>query len=222
MTREMILTADGSHSVMVSGTNMTYHSRYGAIQESRHVYIDSGLTELLHTRPVINIFEMGFGTGLNALLAMMVSASSGQRIYYETIDAFPLENIFFEKLNYCERLEQLDLEEYFQQLHLAEWEKAIAITPLFDFKKARIAFQEYSFDKTFDLVFYDAFAPAAQPGLWTREIFAKIFYALAPEGMILTHCSKGEVRRAMEAAGFRVHKLRGPAHKREILKAVKI
>jgi tRNA U34 5-methylaminomethyl-2-thiouridine-forming methyltransferase MnmC len=221
MKREMIITADQSHSVMISGTNVTYHSRYGAIRESRHVYIESGLAELLNTKPLIHIFEMGFGTGLNALLAYIAAASCDKYIYYETIDELPLEKEIYEKLNYCEQLKRPDLNLLFQQMQEILWQKAIRITPFFTLKKCRASFQDYEFQKNFDIIFYDAFGPGAQPELWTKEVFTKLFSALSPGGLLLTYCSKGDVRRAMEAAGLRVHKLPGPPGKREILKGVR-
>jgi tRNA U34 5-methylaminomethyl-2-thiouridine-forming methyltransferase MnmC len=221
MKREMIITADQSHSVMISGTSMTYHSRYGAIRESMHIYIDSGLAGLLNRKSLIHIFEMGFGTGLNALLTFIAAASCNQSIYYETVDEFPLEKEIFEKLNYCEQLKRPDLHLFFQQMHEARWQKEVRITPFFTLKKCENSIQDYQFEKTFDIVFYDAFAPGAQRELWTNQLFTKIFSALSPGGLLLTYCSKGDVRRAMEASGFRVYKLPGPPGKREILKGVR-
>jgi tRNA U34 5-methylaminomethyl-2-thiouridine-forming methyltransferase MnmC len=221
MKREIIITQDGSHSIAIEQTNVTYHSRYGAIQESRHVYIESGLKKLLDQKPCINIFEMGFGTGLNALLTLISAQENNQKIYYETIDEYFLEGQLLEKLNYCEQLERQDLRSTFIQLHNCEPGKEVSINSFFSFKKIQASLQNYIFDRSFDIIFYDAFAPRAQPELWTEEIFTKLFAALDPNGFLVTYCSKGSVKRAMQAAGSVVEHLPGPLHKREILRAVK-
>jgi tRNA U34 5-methylaminomethyl-2-thiouridine-forming methyltransferase MnmC len=221
MKREIIITADGSHSIAIDQTNITYHSRYGAIQESKHVYMESGLKKLLNQKSCINIFEMGFGTGLNALLTLISVEENNQKIYYETIDEHFLENQLLEKLNYCQRLERPDLKSIFIQLHNCESEREILINSFFSFKKSQSSLQNYIFSKSFDIIFYDAFAPRAQPELWTEKIFTKLFAALNLNGFLVTYCSKGDVQRAMQAAGFIVEKLPGPPHKREILRAVK-
>ncbi|HSZ86475.1 MAG TPA: tRNA (5-methylaminomethyl-2-thiouridine)(34)-methyltransferase MnmD [Puia sp.] len=221
MKREIIITEDGSHSIAIDQTNITYHSRYGAIRESKHVYIESGLKRLLNQKSCVNIFEMGFGTGLNSLLTLISADENKQKIYYETIDEHFLEDQLFEKLNYCERLERPDLRSTFIELHNCESEKEILINSFFSFKKSQVPLQNYIFNKLSDIIFYDAFAPRAQPELWTEEIFTKLFAALNPNGMLVTYCSKGSVQRAMQAAGFVVEKLPGPPHKREILRAIK-
>jgi len=221
MKREIIITEDGSHSISLEKTNIVFHSRYGAVQESQHIYIDAGLKQILHAKPCIRIFELGFGTGLNALLAFINADNNGQFIYYETIEAFPLEKHLFENLNYCENLNRSDLKPYFLQLHLCEWNRIIPIGDFFQFKKINTALLEYRFESTFDIIFYDAFAPNAQPELWTKEVFGKLFAGLSQNGLLLTYCSKGIVQRAMRTAGFAVDRLPGPSHKREIIRAEK-
>ena len=71
------------------------------------------------------------------------------------------------------------------------------------------------------LVYFDGFAPIAQPELWTKEVFENIYLLMASPGVLVTYCSKGGVRRAMQAAGFSVEKLSGPPGKREMIRAVK-
>ena len=221
MERRIIVTEDGSHSIAIEQTNITYHSKYGAIWESKHVYTEAGLKQLLNKKPCINIFEMGFGTGLNALLTLIDAEENAQQIYYETIDEFPLEKKLFEKLNYCEQLQRTTVKSIFDQLHNGEWEKEIIVSPFFCFKKNQISLLNYIFNKEFDIIFYDAFAPQAQPELWTEEIFTKLYAGLNSNGLLVTYCSKGDVQRAMRSAGFIVEKLPGPPHKREILRAIK-
>jgi tRNA U34 5-methylaminomethyl-2-thiouridine-forming methyltransferase MnmC len=221
MKREIIATGDGSHSVFVREMNTSYHSRYGAIQESQHVFMEAGLLPLLHQQPILQIFEMGFGTGLNALLTLVHAESSRQPVYYRAIEKYPLPLSMTSRLNYCQLLGRLDLLAQFNQMHESGWQQDIRISKNFRLWKWKQDFTEYIPDPGFHLIFYDAFDPVAQPELWQKKIFEKLFDLLLPGGRLLTYSSNGRVRRALEAAGLKVQKLPGPPHKREIIRASK-
>src|SRR5215831_6572573 len=107
-------------------------------------------------------------------------------------------------------------------MHESEWRKDIAIHPLFTLHKTNQSLLNLTVRQSFNLVFFDAFAPSAQPELWTQQVFEKMFQLLSDKGALVTYCSKGDVRRAMQAAGFKVEKLQGPPRKREMLRAIKI
>lgn len=238
MERKIIHTADGSHSVSISGIDgndvtVTYHSVHGAIQESKHVFIEAGFNNLNHLKQQdsLCIFEMGFGTGLNALLTLTESEKKEQEIYYETIELFPLDNEQIKQLNFCEHLRGNDRQLLFEKMHSCPWEKKISITENFIFKKSQtnlLNFESYGTPETdssgkqaFDLICFDAFDPNVQSELWTKEVFEKMFSMLNPGGILVTYSSKGSVRRAMQNAGFIVEKLPGPPGKREITRAIK-
>ncbi|MBS1596903.1 MAG: tRNA (5-methylaminomethyl-2-thiouridine)(34)-methyltransferase MnmD [Bacteroidetes bacterium] len=219
MERKLILTQDGSHSVHVPTSNLSYHSIYGAVQESMHVFIEAGLKTLLSTKQEIRVFEMGFGTGLNALLTFIESEKEKKEIYYNAIEAFPLGNDIIEKINFCEQLNRTDLQPIFEQLHDCPWEKNISLNSSFVLHKTKADFIQYNTDEKFDIIYYDAFDPVAQPDLWNLSIFEKLFNMLLPNGILVTYCSKGIIRRAMQEAKFIVEKLPGPKYKREIMRA---
>jgi tRNA U34 5-methylaminomethyl-2-thiouridine-forming methyltransferase MnmC len=220
MQRKLILTSDGSHSLEITGSNLTYRSIHGAIRESKHVFIDAGLHSIaVPNKDTTRVFEMGFGTGLNVLLTLLETQRLNQKCYYETIELFPLENDEIKSLNYCEQLGRNDLQPIFENLHDCEWEKEITITPGFSFKKSRSNLLNFKTHGTFELIYFDPFGPNVQPELWTKEIFDKMFSILQPGGILVTYSSKGDVRRAMQAAGFKVEKLPGPPGKREMVKA---
>jgi tRNA U34 5-methylaminomethyl-2-thiouridine-forming methyltransferase MnmC len=221
MERKLILTKDGSHSIHIPELGVNYHSIYGAVQESLHVFIDAGLKPLLIAGEELRVFEMGFGTGLNALLTLLHAEKEKKKIYYHAVEAFPLDKKFIEEINYCRLLDRPDLQDVFEKLHSSAWEEDKAITSYFVLHKINIDFNYYSADGQFHIIYYDAFDPNAQPALWTKPIFQKLFMMLIPGGSLLTYCSKGSVRRMMQEAGFVVEKLPGPAHKREIIKAKK-
>jgi tRNA U34 5-methylaminomethyl-2-thiouridine-forming methyltransferase MnmC len=221
MNRQLITTADGSHTVLVPEWNVTYHSRHGAVQESQHIFIAAGLQPLLQQqRPCIRIFEMGFGTGLNALLSFAAAAAAQQNIHYTAAEAYPLDAAEALPLNYCNQLQRPDLSSIFQQLHQCAWNQPQQLASFFTIEKINSTLQAITLPPV-DLIYYDAFAPSAQPELWTTGIFAKIFAATAPGGVLVTYCSKSDVRRALQLAGFRVEKLAGPPGKREMVRAWK-
>lgn len=204
---------------------VTYHSRYGAISESLCVFINAGLNHFLQYHSIkdnpVRIFEMGFGTGLNALLALQFAIQKNQKVYYQTIEPIPLSKCEYEQLNYASLLDN-DLQKSFQMLHECVWDKPVEAHPLFCFKKTKAMLQQFITSQKYDVVFFDAFDPNTQPELWTEDIFKKMFEMLSKNGVLVTYCSKGVVRRAMQAVGFKVEKLKGPKGKREIVRAVKL
>jgi tRNA U34 5-methylaminomethyl-2-thiouridine-forming methyltransferase MnmC len=220
MERILLSTADGSHTISIPSLRLTYHSMHGAIQESNHVFIEAGLLPIIAagTNP-LNILEVGFGTGLNAILTL--DAAKGISIRYETLEPEPIETNIFNQLNFCDQLGRKDLQAKFLMMHLAKWKNEISIQPGFAFIKHPDTLIEFSSTNKFDLIYFDAFAPGEQPGLWTEEIFTKLFCFLKPEAILVTYCSKSMVRRAMVAAGFKVEKIPGPYGKREIVRARK-
>ena len=221
MERILQLTSDGSYTIAVPSMHVTYHSIHGAIQESMHVFINAGLQPLLHQFETLHIFEMGFGTGLNALLSLQQATQHNQKIFYYAAELFPLKPYEYSSLNYSSKLQNDSLQSYFKLMHECEWGKDVSIHPLFTLHKTNESLLNLVTDHAFNLIFFDAFAPAAQPELWTQQVFKKMFQLLANKGMLVTYCSKGDVRRAMLAADFKVEKLQGPPRKREMLRAIK-
>jgi tRNA U34 5-methylaminomethyl-2-thiouridine-forming methyltransferase MnmC len=230
--KSLIITKDGSHTISIPGMNVTYHSHHGAIQESIHVFINAGLKYFLDNRTPekLHIFEMGFGTGLNALLTLIEAEQRNIPIQYTAIELFPVTTDEASALNYCDQLNRNDLLSRFEHLHFCDWEIDISISPSFTIHKLKDSMLNFNTSPLLpgspptggqNLVFFDAFAPAAQPELWTKEIFEKLFSMLLPGGILVTYCSKGEVRRAMQAVGFVVEKIAGPPGKREMVRAIK-
>lgn len=226
MERKIIITKDRSHSIAVPEMNVTYHSIHGAIQESMHVFINVGLRSGRSRRPdrlnepTRYVLEMGFGTGLNALLTLIEADKLKQPIHYTAIELFPLNVDEVSQLNYCDQLNQSSYQSLFEKLHQCEWEKDIVITSQFTLHKTNSDLINFSTNQLFNLVYFDAFAPAAQPELWSKDIFEKLFGLMNEKGILVTYCSKGDVRRAMRSAGFIVEKIPGPPGKREMLRAV--
>jgi tRNA U34 5-methylaminomethyl-2-thiouridine-forming methyltransferase MnmC len=215
----IIETQDGSHSLFSSLYDAAYHSHYGAIQESQHVFITAGLQYILPVLDTIRVFEMGFGTGLNALLSRLVAEKVKKRIYYETVELAPVSLSQAEQLNYPV---QLGIEaSFFLQLHQAFWNQQVQLSPYFQLKKLAAKLEEAEIGKDFHVVYYDAFAPTTQAELWEADVFTKIYEAMAPQSVLVTYCAKGVVKRCLRDVGFRVEGIPGPPGKREMIRAHK-
>jgi len=217
MQRIIQTTADGSPTIAIPDMRVTYHSRYGAVQESRHVFIEAGLMPMLQQHETLRIFEMGFGTGLNALLTLEQAIAQAQAVFYQAVEKYSLCSEEWQALDYSPVLPKA----YFTALHQCKWNEPAAIHPFFTLNKSNTPLQEFKTTLPFHLIYYDAFAPAAQPELWTQQVFEQLYTMLLNGGVLVTYCSKGDVRRNMLAARFKVEKLAGPPGKREILRAIK-
>lgn len=218
--RNVLATADGSHTVQIPELNITYHSHHGAVQESMHVFIEAGL--LCQLDQIVNhplhLLEMGLGTGLNTLLTFWEAAQQKREIHYTALELYPLQVHEWQGLHFTGREDEKLL---LQQIHESPWQQETAMSPYFTLRKVQQDLQSFETNQRFDLVYYDAFAPSAQPELWTADIFTRLFTHMNEGGVLVTYCSKGDVRRAMLATGFKVEKLPGPKGKREMLRARK-
>jgi tRNA U34 5-methylaminomethyl-2-thiouridine-forming methyltransferase MnmC len=218
MDRLIIKTGDGSDTITIPEMNVSYHSKHGATQESMHVFIEAGFHYIINqsTNQPMNIFEMGFGTGLNVFLTAIEASDRKTKVYYVGVEKYPLTKEETSLLNYTETLKHPEL---FQTIHQCSWNEDIKLNEFLTLRKINGNFINYSTDQLFNIIYYDAFAPTAQPELWTEEIFKKLYSMLLPGGILVTYCSKGSVRRAMQAASFQVEKIPGPTGKREMVRA---
>lgn len=218
INRELQLTADGSHTLFIPEMDEHYHSVNGAVQESRHVFIEAGLHQL--QKKEINVFEIGFGTGLNALLTLLDSDMNGLSVRYYSMERYPLPVELVKSLNYGELVcaEQKDL---FLTLHAVPWDTPVQITDHFTLCKIQGDSNLLDFPDSVDLVYFDAFAPDKQPEMWNQEVFGKLYTTMNKGGVLTTYCAKGVVRRMMKEAGFSVERIPGPPGKREMLRAIK-
>lgn len=218
--RRRILTGDGSHTFELTPGGETYHSRHGALAESQYVFIEMGLRPFLKDQAVIRILEVGFGTGLNALLTFEAAAKNKVIVSYSALEPFPFEVDELKGLNYVP--ENSPLEQLFLRFHRAIDEQPTSIAPSFTFTRHRSTLEGLeALPASFDLVYYDAFGPNTQPELWTLACFEKVFRLLTVGGCMVTYCAKGQVRRDLQAVGFLVEQLPGPPGKREMLRATK-
>ncbi|MFT3701156.1 MAG: tRNA (5-methylaminomethyl-2-thiouridine)(34)-methyltransferase MnmD [Agriterribacter sp.] len=222
MQRQIITTADGSHTIRIAETAITYHSIHGALQESMHVFINAGFQSVASSHNELHVLEIGLGTGLNALLSFAESQKLQKKIYYTAVEPFPLTANEVNALNYTEQMHKPVLKNVFSIIHSSKWEEDIAIAPAFTLHKMRQSLLDVTLPQEhYHLVYFDAFAPAVQPELWTEEVFQQLYNTMYPGAVLVTYCSKGNVRRNMQQAGFMIEKPPGPPGKREMIRARK-
>jgi len=211
-------TADGSHTLFVPELNEHYHSINGALTESKHVFIENGL-KLFGEKGRVSILEIGFGTGLNALLSYVEAKQRNIQIHYMAIERYPLKKEYVKQLNFPDLIETAT--PFFHLLHACDWEKEVAIDSHFTLHKIENDLIKHQFNRKFDLIYFDAFAPDKQPEMWTPEIFSHLFEQTNENGILTTYCAKGSVRRMFQAAGYTTERLPGPPGKREMLRGRK-
>lgn len=218
---QIITTHDGSHSLLNPELNETYHSVHGARQESLHVFIKHGLefaVQHQHKNPV-KILEIGFGTGLNALLTAAYSVRNNLKVEYTTLEAFPVNESIWQQLNYPQGETESKI---FYNLHHTAWDEWTEPVPGFMLKKINTTLQLASLGHNyFDVVYFDAFAPNKQPEMWELPMLQKTVQSLVSKGVFVTYCAKGQLKRDLASLGTTVEALQGPPGKREMIRAVK-
>lgn len=223
MALRLTTTDDGSHTLLNTALSETYHSRRGALTESLHVFIHEGLAWMgarMKEQP-LRVFEMGFGTGLNAFLALRHAINHRVAVDYHGIDTQPLDHAIVHALNYARVSAWPEGEAYFHQLHSAEWGKKTAIIPEFTFLKSRCSIEQCEPGTGIHVVFYDAFAPSKQASVWDLEILKRLHGSMEQEAILVTYCASGQFKRNLATAGFEVQSLPGPPGKREMVRALK-
>jgi tRNA U34 5-methylaminomethyl-2-thiouridine-forming methyltransferase MnmC len=221
--RKILITEDGSHNIYVPELDESYHSTHGAIGESKHVFIENGLNYLFEKeqKEHINIFEVGFGTGLNALLCAVYAHEHHIHIRYEGIEAFPLSGPEIQKLNYAELIKNPLSKKFFQRTHAAPWDQWVDVSSSFRLKKVKNTMSNFTSAASFDICFFDAFAPSKQPEMWEPPVLQKVRDLLVPNGVFVTYCAKGQLKRDLNNIGFLVESLPGPPGKFEMVRAIK-
>lgn len=218
---ELLNTGDGSHTIRHVALNETYHSVHGAIQESRHVYIQEGLHYYLNKfRPSsIRLLEIGFGTGLNALLSWIDEKARNVRMTYHTVEAFPLPVDILSQLNYPDQLGKRAAL-CFKDLHDSPWDKEVKLDDNFTIHKINMDIQSLKLEEgAYDIIYYDAFAPKIQPGLWEKSVLNNVIGGMALGGVLTTYCASGQFKRDLKDLNMSFDEVPGPPGKREMVRA---
>ncbi|MBF4469869.1 tRNA (5-methylaminomethyl-2-thiouridine)(34)-methyltransferase MnmD [Flavobacterium sp. HJJ] len=219
MEREIIRTSDGSTTIHIKDWDECYHSKHGAIQEAKHVFIKNGLA--LFPDQKVTILEIGFGTGLNAFITFLEAQKLGQTIDYTGAEAYPISEDELKSMNYPKELNALDDKEIFDKMHAVNWEEKNDLSEKFSLTKRKQFFEDINDIEKFDLIYFDAFGYRVQPELWSADVFNRMFKALKKDSVLVTYAARGVIKRNMIEAGFTVEKLAGPPGKREMFRARK-
>lgn len=217
---EIRQTADGSLTLFHQQIQESYHSLKGARTESEYVFIQNGL-DYIHQQLGIEsilILEVGFGTGLNAILSLDYAKRQNCNVAYSAIEPFPVPNNIIQQL----LANNGDLLAYpFLDMHHSPWEEWTTIDPSFSLLKSKIEIAAFDSQLRFHIIYLDAFSPQNAPDIWTVEIFSKLYQLLELDGAMVTYCAKGQVKRDLKQVGFDVHTLPGACGKREMIRAIK-
>lgn len=214
----ILKTEDGSQTLISPIFKERYHSIHGAKTESDVVFINAGLKDK-NSYNHINVLEMGFGTGLNALLAWNYSINNNLKISYNGYEKVPVEKELYSQLDYTDFINNnLDI----KSLHTLPWNIETQLSNNFYFLKTKDDIINVNENINYDVIFFDAFAPNAQEELWTVDMFQKMYNITSENGILVTYCAKGQVKRNMKEVGYKIEELAGPPGKREMTRARKI
>jgi tRNA U34 5-methylaminomethyl-2-thiouridine-forming methyltransferase MnmC len=217
-----LITDDHSHTLYSERFKATYHSIRGAISESKHVFIQNGL-QYVHEKyqaKEISILEVGFGTGLNAFMTYLYAKENALEINYQSVEAYPVPLEESSQLNYTSQFSEQE-KIVFNQMHQQEWNRVGEISNKFSLTKHLSLLEEFNIQKQFDVIYFDAFSPSEQPEIWTETIFKKMYDLLYTNGVLVTYCAQGQMKRNMKQAGFKVKALPGFGSKREMTRGEK-
>lgn len=220
MKREIIKTSDGSSTIYLPDMDETYHSTHGAIQEAEHVFIKHGLHAIDSSwRLEVNVFEVGYGTGLNALLTLKHNIHP--YLNYDSIEAYPVSKDDIDRMRYCDMVGE-EYKMYFDKMTRCPWGKKESLRFGMRLLKIHEKLQDYTLEQgKYDLIYFDAFGPRAQSEMWKPEILQKMYDGLQKGGALVTYCAKGQFKRDLKSIGFEVESLPGPPGKREMTRAWK-
>lgn len=209
-------TDDGSSTLYRSDIDEHYHSTKGALAESLHVYVETGWRKAAENGGPVRVFEVGFGTGLNASLTAEAALRFRIITEYYSVELHPLAVETALSLDYG------NTSAFHEAVTRAPWGERIEINPFFTLVKTVGNFLTMELPHDIDAVYFDAFAPEKQPEMWDDAVFARLHDSMADNGVLTTYCAKGVVRRRIQDAGFTTERLPGPPNgKREILRATK-
>ena len=215
---KLFQTADGSNSLMSEQIGVSYHSKHGAVQETQHVFINAAFNYI--SLPKVKLLEIGFGTGLNALMTLQNCRMTNKEVEYVAVEAYPISMETVESLDYHTILKDNTLEQPLKTMHQLESHVLAEIESNFKFEKRIMLFEDIDASNQYDIIYFDAFAPNAQPELWDVDLLAKMYRALKKGGILTTYCAKGQVKRNLKSLGFTIESIPGPPGKREMTRAI--
>jgi tRNA U34 5-methylaminomethyl-2-thiouridine-forming methyltransferase MnmC len=220
---ELVKTTDGSNTLYNPEVGENYHSRHGALQESRHVFVNAGLNYFLAQNAAneVSVFEVGFGTGLNFLLSADVCTEKKIKLNYTGVEAYPLSNQMISETGY-DVYTSASLWQAFINNYPASLIAPVQLNPDCQLNIANCKLLDFQSEKLFDLIYFDAFAVAHQPEMWNETAIGHTIKFLKPGGIFVTYAITGNLKRMLKNMGLQIQKIPGAAGKREMLRAIAI
>jgi tRNA U34 5-methylaminomethyl-2-thiouridine-forming methyltransferase MnmC len=220
---QIVTTADGSNTIYNALVGENYHSRHGAVQESRHVFVHSGLEYFLaHSdtdNSAVSVLEVGFGTGLNFLLTADYCTQQQINLTYTGIEAFPLTVEMLGKTGYDQYL-AAPIWQSLLQNYLSALSSPTSLNNRVMLHVADSTLADFTSALKYDVIYFDAFAVLHQPEMWSEEAISHTLKFLKPGGVFVTYAITGNLKRTIKALGLQVEKAPGAPGKREMLRAV--
>jgi tRNA U34 5-methylaminomethyl-2-thiouridine-forming methyltransferase MnmC len=219
----LVPTADGSLTLFQPEVGEQYHSKHGALQESKHVFLNSGLVYFLAQEPQnqVRILEVGLGTGLNFLLTADYAQKQSLQLDYIAIEAYPLSETLLAETGYNQFVEEAIWDGFLAKYKSSLTENT-AISQGINLKVEECLLADFNTQGQVDVIYFDAFAAIHQPEMWTTEALEKVCRYLKHGGVFVTYAITGNLKRSMKSLGFVIEKAPGAPGKREMLRAVKL
>ena len=206
---EKQVTQDGSVTIIRKESGLLYRSAHGAQQESTEVFVQGA--KLTDIKKRWNVFELGFGTGMNFSTTRRFAQEHNVLLHYEAVDHLPVPPSFGTCI-WTQRALELVREKQ-ESITIEIPEGSLTLHPY--------SFQEVQFNQVFDAIFHDPFGPGANPECWTTDCFIKEASIISKQGIWTSYGASGAMRRALAQSGFYVAVGPGIGKKRETTQASK-
>ncbi len=220
---EIVITSDGSATLFNAAVGENYHSKHGALQESQHVFVNSGLQFFIDTfqKTDVDILEVGFGTGLNFLLSAEKAKAANIRINYTGIEKYPVPLHLLDKTAYGQYIDSAENWQKFLEIYDKSFTENIEYIDGVNLRNHQVDLLDFNVEKKFDLIYFDAFAAVHQPEMWSKESIEHTCSFLKDKGIFVTYSVTGELKRNLKSLGFNIQRPAGAAGKREMMRAIK-
>lgn len=219
----IITTHDGSNTLFHPGTGEHYHSINGAVQESRHVFLESGLQYFLKQTDYhsVSVLEVGFGTGLNFLLSAQFCQDNRIQLQYTGIESSPLSREIVDQTGY-DRYVSKETWGFYILGYAQAFQGEVRFPKDVLLEIVHQSVSDFYSDKRFDILYFDAFSARSQPEMWTEQVLGQVCCHLKTCGVFVTYAMNANLKNNMSALGFSLEKIRGASGKREMLRATKM
>lgn len=218
---QLLKTADGSYTLLQQDLMQTYHSVNGALQEAKHVFLETGLKHFRMQNQIeeVSILEVGFGTGLNFLVTADYCLKENIKLNYTGVEAFPVAPEVMQKIEFESVISPEVWQSFLSNYNKLIEGESVNISENTQLIMERKPVLSASIDQKVDIIYYDAFAPAIQPEMWSEETIRHVTSFLKPGGIFVTYSITGNLKRILKSLGFTIEKPKGAAGKREMLRA---